>query len=159
MTIPYNESELGPPSPPMFNHHRPSTHRYPTRARNGPRHLIDCVLKEHTVNMCMGPEMVESAIRPLWSLQHSATHQPTTHCMYNVMNEETGEMQNYQKLLKQDSTREIWALAMFKALGTLSQGYKGLVEETYNLFFMSHDEIHDIPPEKTVTYAQIVVDY
>ena len=75
------------------------------------------------------------------------------------MNEETGEMQNYQKLLKQDSTREIWALAMFKALGTLSQGYKGLVEETYNLFFMSHDEIHDIPPEKTVTYAQIVVDY
>ena len=24
---------------------------------------------------------------------------------------------------------------------------------------MSHDEISDIPPDKTVTYAQIVVDY
>ena len=76
----------------MFNHNRPSTHQYPTRARNGPRHLIDCVLKEHTLHMCLRPEMVESAIRPLWSLQHSATHKPTTHCMYNVMNEETGEM-------------------------------------------------------------------
>ena len=57
--------------------------------------------------MFIGPEMVESAIIPLWSLQSYATHRPTTHCMYNVMNEETGEMQNYQKLLKQDSTREI----------------------------------------------------
>ena len=76
----------------MFNHHQPSTHRYPTQARNGPQHLIDCVLKEHTVNMCMGQEMVESAIIPLCSLQNSATLQPTTHCMYNVINEETGEM-------------------------------------------------------------------
>ena len=79
MTIPYNDSELGPPSLPMFNHHQPSTHRYPTQARNGPRHLIGCALKEYTVNMCMVPEMVEPAIRTLWSLQHSATHRPTTH--------------------------------------------------------------------------------
>ena len=70
--------------------------------------------------MCMGPEIVESAIRPLWSLQHSTTHRPTTHCMYNILNEETGEMQNYQKLLEQDSTHEIWSLAMCKELGTLS---------------------------------------
>ena len=74
MNIPYNESELSPPSPPIFNHHQPSTHRYPTRTSNGPQHLIECVLKEHTVNMCMGPEMVESDIRPLWSLQNSTTH-------------------------------------------------------------------------------------
>ena len=66
--------------------------------------------------------MVESAIRPLWSLQHSATHQPMTHCMYNVTNEETGEMQNYRKLLKRDGTREIWALAICKEMGKLSQG-------------------------------------
>ena len=44
-SITYNESELGPPSPPMFNHHRLSTHQYPTRALNGPQHLINCVLK------------------------------------------------------------------------------------------------------------------
>ena len=158
-TIPYNGSELSPPSPPMFNHHWPSTHRYPTQARNGTRHLVDCVLKEHTLNMCMAPEIVESAIRPLWSLQYSATHLSTTHCMYNVMNKETSEMQNYQKLLKQDSTREIWTLAMCKEMGTLYQGYKGLFEGTNTFFFMSHDEIRDIQTDKTVTYAHIVVDY
>ena len=74
------------------------------------------------------------------------------------MNEETGEMQNYQKLLKQDSNREIWALAMCKELGALFQGYKGLFEGTDTFFFMSHDKIRDIPPDKTVTYARIVVD-
>ena len=75
------------------------------------------------------------------------------------MNEETAEMKNYQILLKQDSTREIWELAMCKELGTLSQEYKGLVEGKNNFFFMSHDNIRDIPPDKTVTYACIVVDY
>ena len=75
------------------------------------------------------------------------------------MIEETDEMQNYQKLLKQDITREVWALAMCKELGKLSQGYKGLVEGKNTFFFMSHENICDIPPDKTVTYACIVVDY
>ena len=94
ITIPYNESKLSPPNPQMLKHHRPSAYRYPTQARNGPRHPIYCVLKENTLNICMVPEILESTIRPLWSLQHSSIHQPTTHCMYNVMNEETGEIQN-----------------------------------------------------------------
>ena len=75
------------------------------------------------------------------------------------MNEETGEMQNYHKLLKQDSTREIWALAMCKELGGLSQVYTGIVEGKNIFFFMSNDKIRDILPNKTVTYAHIVVDY
>ena len=75
------------------------------------------------------------------------------------MNEKTGEMQSYQRLLKQDSTREIWALTICKDLGTLSQGYKGLFEGTNTFFFMSHDNICDILPDKTVTYARFVVDY
>ena len=79
--------------------------------------------------------------------------------MYNVMNEETGEMQNSQKLLKQDITWEIWSLAICKELSTLSYGYKGLVEVTHTLLFMSHDDICDIPRDKTVIYACIVVDY
>ena len=68
-------------------------------------------------------------------------------------------MQNYQKLLKQDSIHEIWALSMCKEMGTLSQGYKGLVEGTNTFFFMRHDEICNILPEKTFTYARIIVDY
>ena len=69
------------------------------------------------------------------------------------MNEETGEMQNYHRLLKQDSTCEIWALSMCKELGTLSQGYKSLVEGTNIFFLIIHDDIRDIPPDKKVTYA------
>ena len=68
-------------------------------------------------------------------------------------------MQNYHKLLKQDSTCEIWALAMCKELLTLFKGYKGIAEVTNTFFFMSLDNIRDIPPDKTVTYACIVVDY
>ena len=68
-------------------------------------------------------------------------------------------MQNHKKLLKQDNTREVWALSMCKELGTLSQGYKGLIEVTNTFFFMSHYEIRDMSPDKTVTYARIVVDY
>ena len=79
--------------------------------------------------------------------------------MHNDMNEETGEIKNFEKLLQQDSTREIWALAMCKKLGIVSQGYKGLVEGTNNFFFISHDKIRDIPPDKTGTYARIIVDY
>ena len=75
------------------------------------------------------------------------------------MNEEKVEMQNYQILLKQDSTREIWALAMCKDLGTFYQVYKGLFERAYTFFFMIHNKIRDIPPDKTVPYARIVVDY
>ena len=44
-------------------------------------------------------------------------------------------------------------------MGTLSQGYKGLVEVKNTFFFISHDKICDIPPDKTVTYAHILVDY
>ena len=48
---------------------------------------------------------------------------------------------------------------MCKEMGTLSQGYKLLFEGTDTFFFMTHEKIRDIPPEKTVTYARIVVDH
>ena len=38
-------------------HHRPATHRYPTRARHGPQHSIDNLIEEHTINMCVGPNI------------------------------------------------------------------------------------------------------
>ena len=61
--------------------------------------------------------------------------------------------------MEQDSTREIWSLSLCKELGTLYKGYKGLVEGTTTFLRMSHDEIRDIPPDKSVIYARIVVDY
>ena len=68
-------------------------------------------------------------------------------------------MQNYQKLLKINSTRATWLLGMCKDRGRLLQGFKGLVEGTNAVFFVYQQQIREIPKDKTVTYARIVVDY
>eukprot|EP00956_Cyclotella_meneghiniana_P034829 scaffold108469_cov21-Cyclotella_meneghiniana.AAC.1 len=47
---------------------------------------------------------------------------------------------------------------MCTELGRLAQGYNGK-EGTNTFFFMSHEEIKNIPKDRTVTYARIVVDY
>jgi hypothetical protein len=51
-----------------------------------------------------------------------------------------------------------WPKSMCKELGRLAQGY-GNKEGTNTVFFMSIDEIKQIPKDRTVTYAKIVVDY
>ena len=48
---------------------------------------------------------------------------------------------------------------MCKELGKLSHGYTGLVKGKNTFVVVSHDKIRDIPPDKTVAYARIVVDY
>ena len=48
---------------------------------------------------------------------------------------------------------------MCKELGRLSQGYKDHTEGTNTLFFMNKNAIRNIPKDRTVTYAHIVVDY
>ena len=54
--------------------------------------------------------------------------------------------------------REVWMEAMCKELGRLAQGY-GDVEGTNTVKFLTIEEIERIPPDRTVTYARIVVDY
>ena len=51
-----------------------------------------------------------------------------------------------------------WCKAMCKELGRLAQGYKE-TKGTETIFFMSKEEIKQIPRDRTVTYARIVVDY
>ena len=43
-------------------------------------------------------------------------------------------------------------------LGRLAQGYQD-IPGTNTIKFMTHEEIKNIPSDKTVTYARIVVDY
>ena len=43
-------------------------------------------------------------------------------------------------------------------LGRLAQEYKD-IPETSTIKFMTHEEIKNIPSDRTVTYARIVVDY
>ena len=47
---------------------------------------------------------------------------------------------------------------MCKELGNISQGF-GKEKGTNTVKFMTHDEIANIPGDRTVTYARIVVDY
>ena len=110
-------------------------------------------------NINVVPNNNEQKCKPLWNLQKSATYQTTAPRMYNVMSEETGEMQNYQELLKSDSTRATWSLGMCKELGRLPQGFKGLFKGTNMVFLIDRQQIREIPENKTVTYARIGVDY
>jgi hypothetical protein len=47
---------------------------------------------------------------------------------------------------------------MYKELGQLAQGFDDKAG-TNTVFFMTKDEIKQIPRDRTVTYARIVVDY
>jgi hypothetical protein len=76
-----------------------------------------------------------------------------------VVNPDTGEtVTKYEQLLKIPSMRKIWSAAMCKELGRLANGWKG-EQGTETVEFMSIDEIKQIPKDRTVTYARIVVDY
>eukprot|EP00804_Cyclotella_cryptica_P024309 CCRYP_020871-RA/>CCRYP_020871-RA protein AED:0.34 eAED:0.32 QI:0/0/0/1/1/1/2/0/475 len=64
----------------------------------------------------------------------------------------------YEKLANDPILQTVWKKAMCKELGRLAQGWDGR-RGTDTIFFMSHDEIKQIPRDQTVTYARIVVNY
>ena len=64
----------------------------------------------------------------------------------------------YKKLANDPLMKGVWTKAMCKEFGRLAQGY-GDKEGTNTIFFMTIDEIKQIPKDRTVTYARIVVDY
>ncbi len=78
-----------------------------------------------------------------------------------VVHPDTKETINkYHKILadKNDEFRKTWVQGMCKELGRLAQGY-GSTKGTNTITFMTHEQIRDIPTDRTVTYARIVVDY
>eukprot|EP00804_Cyclotella_cryptica_P007867 CCRYP_001435-RA/>CCRYP_001435-RA protein AED:0.47 eAED:0.47 QI:0/-1/0/1/-1/1/1/0/150 len=64
----------------------------------------------------------------------------------------------YEKLANDPILQTVWTKAMCKELGRLAQGCYGS-KGTDTIFFMTHDEIKQIPCPRMVTYARIVVDY
>jgi hypothetical protein len=64
----------------------------------------------------------------------------------------------YEKLANDPLLGDVWTAAMSKELGRLAQGFNE-TEGTETIFFMSKDEIKEIPKDRTVTYARILVDY
>ena len=65
---------------------------------------------------------------------------------------------SYEQLAKDPLTKTVWTKAMTIELARLAQGMDG-VEGTNTVFYLSHEEIRNIPKDRTVTYGRIVVDY
>ncbi len=65
---------------------------------------------------------------------------------------------HYRKLIKDPLLRDLWLKAMSKELHCLAQGCTGITKGTNTIFFFSHADICNIPSDRTVTYARIVVD-
>jgi hypothetical protein len=83
------------------------------------------------------------------------------HLANPVVHPITGEhITSYEKLAKDPVTRDVWTTAFGKELGGLAQGdNKTGAAGTDTVFFMTHDEIQNIPKDRTVTYTRVVVDY
>ena len=75
--------------------------------------------------------------------------------VHPVMNE---TITKYEKLANDPILQTVRTKVMCKELGRLTQGWDGS-NGTNAIFFMTHDEIKQIPRDRTVTYARIAVDY
>ena len=72
----------------------------------------------------------------------------------------TKKITKYKKLAADPATQAVWTTAFGKEWGNLTQGdNKTRIKGTDSLIVLNHDEIRKIPTYRTVTYANIVVDY
>jgi hypothetical protein len=65
----------------------------------------------------------------------------------------------YWKLQHNPALKDLWAPAMSKELHRLAQGKPGITKATNTIFFLSRDELQNIPKDQTVTYACIVIKH
>ena len=78
-----------------------------------------------------------------------------------VVHPATGEtITQYRKLVKDPVTKQVWETGFGKEFGRMAQGdLKTKTKGTNCLFVMTHAEIAEIPEDRVVTYARIVVDF
>ena len=118
---------------------QPATHKHPTRNRK-------TAIQTKSL-------FARAAIKHWFELQDVCEKHA-----HMVINPITGEPQNYKNLHKNPKTRKLWGGAMSKELGRLSQGIDGITKGTDCLFFVTHEEILNMPKDRTVTCARTVVD-
>jgi len=82
-------------------------------------------------------------------------HIPIANAVIHPVTKET--ITKYAKLIKDPLLARIWKPQMCKELGRLSQGYDD-VEGTNTIVYMTPDMVKNIPRDRTVTYARIVID-
>ena len=78
-----------------------------------------------------------------------------------MVHRKTGEtISSYKKLMHNPATSEIWQMAFGKDFGGMAQGDNKTGQKgTNSIFVVTHEEIACIPPNRTVTYARVVVDF
>ena len=78
-----------------------------------------------------------------------------------VIHPTTGEIiTSYKRLGNDPKFRDVWETGFGKEWGGLAQGDKRTgARGTNTLIILSPDQIHEIPNDQVVTYANIVVDY
>jgi hypothetical protein len=62
-------------------------------------------------------------------------------------------------LIKDPLLRDLWLKVMSKELHHLAQGCTGITKGTNTIFVLLHTDICNIPSNRTVTYARIVINH
>jgi hypothetical protein len=93
------------------------------------------------------------------AISDAENHRSFEHYANAVIDPNTGRTLSYENLIKNPKTRDLWSNAMTKELARLAQGIEGLTVGTNTVVYLTHDEIKNIPKDRTVTYARTVVDY
>jgi hypothetical protein len=65
----------------------------------------------------------------------------------------------YHKLMNNPHLKDLLIPVKSKEIHQLVQGKPGTTKATNTIFFLTHKEIHYIPLDLTVTYAQVVIDH
>ena len=78
-----------------------------------------------------------------------------------VVHPVTGEtITSFKKLADDSITRSTWTIGYGKEFGRMAQGdEKTGTKGEECIFVMNHDEIANIPKDRVVTYARVVVDF
>eukprot|EP00804_Cyclotella_cryptica_P018372 CCRYP_015481-RA/>CCRYP_015481-RA protein AED:0.17 eAED:0.17 QI:0/0/0/1/1/1/2/0/862 len=124
-----------------------------------------CNIKAHALYHVVSNLLNTTSTTAYTPTKHSTDTQSFTfdaqleHTCNGVVHPVTKEtITKYETLANDPLMENVWTQAMCKELGRLAQGWDGSTG-TDTIFFMSHNEIKNIPKDRTVTYARIVVDY
>ena len=116
-----------------------ATHRHPTRTKN--------------VTAQNQSSFAGAAIKHWFELQDACEKHA---CV--VLDPIAGKPQNCKNSHKNPTARKSWGGAMSKELASFSQETDGVTKGIDCLFFMTHEQIMDMPKDRTVTHTGIVVD-
>jgi hypothetical protein len=89
--------------------------------------------------------------------QHNINIEQVCNGIVHPITKET--ITKYTKLVDDPALKDLWVPAMSKELHCLAQAKEGVTVGTNTIFYLTHDGIRRIPKDRTITYAQIVINH